>query len=286
MARKEDPFGLRACNLRRLRQNEDDAEARKLRLKPSRVTAWTTLIAQVAKNVVARGKPCDYEPWKNALADYSRKPSKLDELSANDNCVSADLVNFAADVAQPGWPEPRPDLIEYALTFLEADVMLFRSGYVKRHLIRRLQQSELDCLQVSRVDMLLRRAVIHGTGLEECRAFRKLAAHLCTLGHLAELPRWLERKAEGAILTLDRADGALWKKMIESPGLSERDKKLLASVSFFRPSKWGIVYPEMNKVVRARKAVKEPSEKVKYSAFLMLTAIDRREISDEIRRAC
>ena len=97
-------------------------------------------------------------------------------------------MDFASDVAQPGWPGPRPDLIAFALAFLEADVMLFRSGYVKRHLIKRLQQSPLTSDDITRIDALLRRAVTRGSSLEEFKGYRILAAHLVVNGALGSGP--------------------------------------------------------------------------------------------------
>ncbi|MBJ3763725.1 hypothetical protein ILP92_13290 [Maribius pontilimi] len=278
-----DPFGIRAIrairaiNEHALLRNDADREARAARLAPRKVTDFTKLVEHVGRTVKSEGRPCSYLPWKSALKEYSRVPPYTGKLPDDWHWLPSDLMNFAADIAQPGWPEPRADLIEFAITFLEADVMLFRSGYVKRHLIRRLQQSELSGDQVSRIDSILRRAVVQGAGMEEFRAFRKIAAHLCLLGHLPDLRQWLEEKSRGAILTIDRADGELFAKIMGSAELSEPDLNRALAVNFFGPSKWGVVYPEMRKVVRAGKLVKEPSQQIKHNAYLMLEAIRRRE---------
>jgi len=272
-----DPYGLRARNEDKLRQNEADREARAARLDPRKVADFTELVEHIGQTVVAGKRPCSYAPWTAALREYSRVPPYIGKLPDDWHWLPTDLMNFAADIAQPGWTEPRSDLIEFAISFLEADVMLFRSGYVKRHLIRRLQQSILSEDQISRVDTLLRRAITQGTGLEESRAFRKLAAHLYLLGYLPDLYEWLENQSAGVILTLDRGGGDLILKIMGNSELSEQDLNRALSVSFFGLSKWGIVYPQMSEVVRAGKLLKEPCQQIKYSAYLMLDAILKRE---------
>ncbi len=158
--------------------------------------------------------------------------------------------------------------------------MLFRSGYAKRYLARRLQQSPLRDADVVRIETVLRRAVLEGTGLEEYRAYAKLAAHLVESGRLPDFEDWLEGLAEGAILTLDRADGEGWRDIfIENENLSEQDKARLGRVNWFGPSKWGTRWPWLDEVVRAGKRLRDKDERVRRNACPMLRAVLRRRQS-------
>lgn len=278
-----DPFGLRAyrdrlraLNDSRRRANELDRSARALRLDARTLGDWTERVKAAAKIVSAGKSPCDYGPWEKALRELARAPPYVGPVPEGSNWLSSDLMQFAADVAQPRWPEPTPELIEFALAFLEADVMLFRSGYVKRHLLKRLQQSELIPDSASRVILLLRRAIYTGVSVEEFRAYCKLAAHLCKEDDAGGLVDWLGSEAHGAFITLDRADGALYARMIGNPELSDTDRSRLQSHSLFGRSKWGILYPEFAEVVSAEGRYKDPQERAKSSAFRMLEAVLRR----------
>ena len=112
------------------------------------------------------------------------------------NDVPADraikLILFADKVSAPGWPKEHGHLTDFALRFLEADVMLFRSGYVKRHLLCRLRQARLDLSQAERAVSLVKRAVTDGSGLEEHREFRRLAARIRT----DDLITWLNQRPQ------------------------------------------------------------------------------------------
>lgn len=160
-----------------------DAPDRALRLSPEIVERWTAVFRQAADEVVPGRSPCDYAPWKKAIAEVGPQHG-----FAPDNFISSRALTFIADVSMPAWPEPRRDLIEFALVVLEADVMLFRTGYAKRHLITRLQQAPLTQTDIARLDVMLRRAVTQGTGCEEYRAWCKLAAYLVDEGYLGDLP--------------------------------------------------------------------------------------------------
>lgn len=275
-------FDHRTVNADRLRRNEQDRVARAARLAPQKVAEFTELVNQVSRTVESGDRPCSYEPWKAALKEYSRTPPYIGELPDDWDWLPSKLMNFARDIAQPGWPEPRLDLIEFAIAFLEADVMLFNSGYIKRHLIKRLQQSLLSEEHVSRIDVLLRRASTQGTGLEEARAFRKLAAHLYVHGHVPDLVEWLKDQSEGAVLTLGRMHSSF--TLISK--FSKQDQKQLLSGGVFRPSKWGVLYPNMNEVVPAGKLLKERNQQIKSTAFLMLDAIQAREASEPKSKYC
>lgn len=276
MINPPDPNSSRSNSEEKSRRN---AANRATRLNPTRVAEFTSLVTDVARTVGAGERPCSYAPWQAALNDHSRVHPNIGNLPDEYHPLPTNLMSFAADVAQPAWPEPRTDLIEFALAFLEADVMLFRSGYAKQHLIKRLQQSDLSKNQTSRVETLLRRAITQGTGPQEFRAFCKLAAHLHSRGQLPEFDKWLKDQSEGAILTLDRAKGDLASKIMASAELSEQDRNRALSSSFFGRSKWGIIYPNLTEVVPAGQLHNEPSQQIKYSAYLMLEAIQKRETS-------
>ena len=162
-------------------------------------------------------------------------------------------MDFAEDIAQPGWPEPRSALIDFALTFLEADVMLFRSGYAKRHLARRLGQAPLTAADVARIEAVLRRATAGGAGLEEFRAYADLAARLVAEARLPGFEDWLVGRAEGAILTADRCDGR-----------ESRDIRRLAPLSEADLAGWqrlggpGVVWPGLDRLVDAGRAAPRP----------------------------
>lgn len=95
-----------------------------------------------------------------------------------------ELMWVTEAVMRPSWPPQHRHLIDFALTFIEADVILFRSGYAKRHLAKRLQQVDLTDNDVARLSGVFQTRVNEGVGLEEFRAYAKLAAHLVCAGRL------------------------------------------------------------------------------------------------------
>ncbi|MEM1234679.1 MAG: hypothetical protein AAGH70_11190 [Pseudomonadota bacterium] len=195
-----------------------DAQDRALRLHPDDVMRWTQVMQAVAPVVHKGGRPCDYGPWQGALDEYGRVPHWIGTVKLVKGAVGTQLMEMAWDVAQPAWPEPRRDLIDFALTFLEADVMLFRSGYCKKNLLRRLRQAPLVSEDHGRLNVLIRRAVREGTGLEEFRAYARLAARLIIDRHLPDLDTWLETQAEGALVTG-------WEAMkLDTSGLSVEER--------------------------------------------------------------
>lgn len=257
---------------------DEQIAKRAARIDPAKVSAWTMLVSRAAKIVNPGAKPCSYAPWDKALTTCAQSSAfrVLEDRETPYLSPSSNLMIMAADIAQPCWPEPRPDLIEFALAFLEADVMLFRSGYTKRHLIKRLQQSPLSNDQILRVDRLLRRAVTSGAGLEEFRAYCKMAAHLVEKGYADDLTDWLSAQAEGAILTWRWAGAETWAAFTQNPALSDREMESLWELKLFKGFKWGLVYPELTRIVPAGKHLKEPENQVRTGAFLMLRAINRR----------
>lgn len=259
------------------RAREADAPARALRLAPEIVTKWTKVLRKAAALVEPGHRPCDYTPWKRAIPEAMGRIAPLDLAEDRDahRWGATDLRNFIEDVSLPAWPEPRRDLIEFALTVLEADVMLFRSGYAKRHLLKRLKQSPLTDTDILRIEALLRRAVTDGTGLEEYRAYCKLAAHLVTEGYLKDLPGWLGERAEGAILTFDQADGPFFQK-VYSAGFSDEDIYKLSKGPLWGPRKYGLRWPAMDSLVPAGKKTETDDQRIARNAWRMLDHILRR----------
>ncbi len=267
---------LRQHNREAIARNLADREARALRLTPEAVARWIALIRAVAP-AVARGKRvCDYTPWERALQEYSRVPPFVGQETPYSKVMLSEFHSFVADLAQPGWSNPRPDMVEFALCYLEADVMLFGSGYRKRHLIRRLQQSPLSDDQIARIDRLIRRAVMEGTGLEENRAYRKLAAHLIVQGHLPGLYLWLEQMAEGAQVRSNDAPNWLIFQVLHRVGEA-------TWTEWFRwQSSKALTYPTLTDLADADKSNESLARR---SAFRFLMAIEARSLSCSWPRA-
>ncbi len=261
-------FDLRAYQAEQRRAREADAPERVLRLQPQFVELWTAILQDAANTVERSAKPCDYAPWEVALARAGAHHGLVEDG------VVARFSRFLWDVSQPAWPEPRRDLIGFALAALDCDVMLFRSGYAKRHLIKRLQQASLTEADVARIEAMLRRAVIDGTGLEEYRAWCKLAGHLAASGRVDGLQAWLSAEAEGAILTLDRISGPIWFRIFED--LPQKDLKRLSVGGILRPHVNGLRWPDLGMVVPAGKLVNARDQQIKRNAWRMLDHISRR----------
>ena len=262
---------------------EGERENRFQRLNPEEVIYWTDAVTAVAAIVPTLAKPkrtCSYLVWSGLLDAYSPLPP-CDGIAPHDPApLSARLMRFTQDAAKPCWPEQRNDLIEFALAFLEADVMLFRSGYTKRHLIKRLQQSRPSPEHIVRIDRLLRRAVINGTGREEFRAYRRLAAHLVAKGMLRDLPTWLAENARGAILTLDKADTDMIADMTSKTAMSEAGRDRIMKRTFFGRSKWGVRFPDLSAAVRAGTRANDEAAQIKNNAYLMLRSVQRRQLCE------
>lgn len=257
------------------KRREDDAPDRALRLFPEIVEKWTEVLRDAAVEVEPGALPCDYAPWIKAIGEAGRRhgfvahPADLVPSTS----VASRLRNFIEDVSLPAWPDPRRDLIEFALSVLEADVMLFRSGYAKRHLLKRLTQSPLTDADIARIEPMLRRAVTSGTGLEEYRAFCKLAAHLVAEGHLRDLSGWLCRHAEGAYLNYSMADGRLARQFWRA-GLPDTEMKRL--VGGVRRSSHAIAWPDFSQVVEIADPLDGDKQRIKRNAWRMLDHILRR----------
>lgn len=259
------------------KRRQADAPDRALRLAPENVAHWTNILRKAAARVTTGTRTCDYTPWLKAITEAQGRIAPLD--LARDpyahRMVATDFRNFMEDCALPAWPEPRRDLIEFALTVLESDVMLFRSGYAKRHLAARLAQSPLTPTDAQRIEVVLKRSVERGTGLEEYRGYCKLAGRLVLKGLVPDLPGWLAPRAEGAILTLGMADGRLWNEILRQD-LSDADLKALSSGGWVRPYRNGVAWPALGVVVPAGDVVNTREQQVKRNAWRMLDHILRR----------
>ena len=266
---------LREMQEQNRRRREADAPDRALRLSPDITERWTAVLRDASTLVAPGRRPCDTAPWIAAIHEaglrhgFAPHPDDLVPKTT----IASRLRNFIEDAALPAWPDPRPDLIEFALTVLETDVMLFRSGYAKRHLATRLRHAPLTDADIARLDAVLRRAVTRGTGLEEYRGYAKLAAHLVATGRLPDLPDWLATRAEGAILTLDIADGHLWRHIASLP---ESDLDALSRGGILRAYRHGLAWPDLTTVVPAGKAVTTTDQRIRRNAWRMLDQILRR----------
>ena len=257
----------------RLRR-EADAPDRVRRLNPETVGRWTDVFREAADKVAKGGRPCDYTPWKRAIGEAGLQHGFKSFPTDSSTDIVSRAAHFIEDASMPAWPESRRDLIEFALVVLEADVMLFRTGYAKRHLIKRLQQAPLTQEDIARLDVLLRRAVQNGTGLEEYRAWCKLAADFVDQGHLSDLPAWLYPQAKGALLNYSMADGHLAQQFSDA-GLSNADMhKLIGGV--LRPPSHAIAWPNFSQITKVHGTFNAPEQQVKRNAWRMLDHIIRR----------
>lgn len=278
-----------AAQHRRGAAAECEQENRLQSLNSEDAIYWTEVVKAVAAVIPTIAKPkrtCSYHAWSSLLNEYCGNPPSVGIAPDYPTNMSSRLMSFAEDVAKPGWPEPISDLIEFALAFLEADVMLFRSGYTKRHLVKRLQQSPLSPDHIIRIDRLLRRAVTNGTGLEEFRAYRRLAAHLVVSGALPDLPTWLAEKAHGAIRTVDRADGEIFADLMSDTAMSDADRDRVTKSTFFGRFKWGMSFSDLLVAVPAGKLTNEDASRTKDNAYLMLRSIQQRQFSERKTRGC
>ena len=118
--------------------------------------------AQIAKlhaRVHEAHRSRDEVAWKNAIAELRGYVSPIDDLM--DRCYSEQL-------------EDSPDLLRFAIEFLECDPVFFRSGYLKEHLLDRLKSVELREEHRERLRAVLIEAVRH-RGHREFRRYCRLA---------------------------------------------------------------------------------------------------------------
>ena len=148
--------------------------------------------------------------------------------------------------------------------------MLFRSGYTKRHMLRRLRQAQLNDNQIIRATVLIRRAVTCGTGLEEFREFCRLAVRLLD----DDLREWLMATAEGAFITVNDFECSDYSQLEAFDSATHR--KLTRYGLNFRP----------NYAVRAdfslpivKTAHLTADNKIRRNAWRMLRQIERTQAS-------
>lgn len=265
-----------------LRRWQDEARARRaadapdraLRLYPEIVERWASVFREAADEVEAGESPCDYAPWEKAIGEVGLRHGFQSYQQDPSTCIPSRARHFIEDVSIPAWPEPRRDLIEFALVVLETDVMLFRTGYAKRHLIKRLQHAPLAPNDITRLHVMLRRAVTDGTGVEEYRSWCKLAAYFVDEGYLGDLPAWLYPQAKGAFLNYSVADGRLAEQLTKS-GLSGAEmRKLIGGI--LRPSSHAVSWPNFSEIIEVNGKFNTPEQRRKRNAWRMLDQIIRR----------
>ncbi len=183
----------------RRREREADLPRRLRELTPEAASRWTGVLnrAEPLARAETPNRPCDYGPWTAALEKVAGKDIEWPAQA---------LMKFARDVSAPGWPQAHAHVVDFALRFLDADVMLFNSGYVKRHMLIRVRQAKLTEAQAERARRILERAVVDGAGLEEFREFCRLAARVWTEAFGVRLAAL----SQGAMLTLDHIDAGEW----------------------------------------------------------------------------
>lgn len=249
-------------------------------ISPDILAFWSETVTALADEISSGTSPCDYSGWLNALSDIVIPPEARLPLLPDLQPAHA-LMYIAETIAHPPWPEDRHSQVRFALAFLEADVMLFRSGYAKSRLIDRLRQSALNTDQIVQVDKQLRRSIINGCGLQECRAYSRLAAKLAVDGHLSDLIDWLETTAQGAILTTSRCRGKIADTFTDrfhtdAAFADKLTKRQWLTGRGFSICAWGVAYPDMTAIVPAGTAVWEQDQQQKHSAYLMLRSIKTR----------
>ena len=119
-------------------------------------------IARLGARVHETYRGTDRDAWHQATADFHAYISPIDGLI--DRTYSEDFAK-------------NPELVSFAIDFLECDLLFFRSGYVKEHLLEKLKavsftEAETDRLREVLVDAVVQR------GRREFRRYCKLAAVL------------------------------------------------------------------------------------------------------------
>ncbi|KMW58614.1 hypothetical protein AIOL_003592 [Candidatus Rhodobacter oscarellae] len=156
-------------------------------------THWAGIIdrAESEARAVSPPRPCDYKRWTEAIARACGKDAVwLGSYWIIFGNNAEGLMAYTAMVARPVWPEEHQHLVEFSLRFLEADVMLFRSGYAKKNLLQRSRQARLSDDHKARLRQLVRRTLLQGTGMDEFREYCRMAVKLSPLGFEGELKEW------------------------------------------------------------------------------------------------
>lgn|GEM_PF-2175404 len=142
----------------------------------------------------------------------------------------------------------QPDLVAYwtnVIRIVHPTVPAAKRPCAKRHLIKRLQQSPLSADHAARLGRLLRRAVLGGAGMQEFRAYRRLAGPLVLIGALPDLPGWLEEKAQGAILIASNADACVLADVHKKHGFGALEAMGWFSGQLYVDAKWGLPFPDL-----------------------------------------
>jgi hypothetical protein len=261
---------LRRYDEEQRKAHEADRPRRLAVLTSEAAGGWISVIDQALPLVERETfrRPCDYQPWRAALQQL-KAPDQPEEIySPRFADADSGLINFSTDASKPGWPEAHRHLVDFALRYLEADVMFFRSGYTKRHLLRRLRQARLDQQQKARAVALIKRAVTQGTGLEEFREFCRLASKVMT----DELRLWLAGQAKGVLITLDERYGrTVWEW---ADFFSEKELKKL-EFSFPAGHRYLFEAEAPHSVVKIEDVPKD--NRVKQNAWRILAHVKRTE---------
>ena len=212
-----------------------------------RLVLWTKFMRLAAMRVYPDRKPCSYRPWLEAFEELGATPAVRQNF-----CMTYESI-WRAEL--PGYG---PEWIDFALTFLECDVMLFRSGYAKRRFIHRLTRLELSDTHLARCEPLLRRAVTDGAGTEEFIEYCAMAARLDPRG----LADWLLTCLGDQVIALVDRD-----ELTKTPG------KLHVSIN--GSHLFGMTCPRPGLIDLATRA-NDPGARVQRNASRMLWAILRR----------
>ena len=131
-------------------------------------------IARLHARVHETHRGRDKEAWRRAAAEFRAYRSPIDGLI--DRTYSEDLRDD-------------PELVRFAIDFLECDPHFFRSGYIKEHLLDKLKTVSLTEAQADRIRDVLVDAVVR-RGQREFRRYCRLAVVLRSdelMSRLAEL---------------------------------------------------------------------------------------------------
>lgn len=179
---KQSQFDWRYHQYQNARARFADREARWERLNTTVADHWVKILQKagpIARQVHSH-KPCSYDPWCTALGKLG--------VNANVNL----LCWFAEEAGYAGWPEKHAHLVRFVLTFMEEDPILFRTGYAKKNMAKRLKQADLSTNDIVRIGNVMKKVVVQGCGLEEFKPYCKLAQKVKPDG----LWDWLEEQKQ------------------------------------------------------------------------------------------
>lgn len=102
---------------------------------------------------------CEKNKFKDAYSGLHPQILRIEPIIEN---INNKLMNF------------NTDLQDFAITYLEADPVYFRSGYVKEDMLAKLRKAELNTNQIIRLLSILKDAV-ENRGAREFKRYCKLA---------------------------------------------------------------------------------------------------------------